>query len=132
MSRSTAMMSRSTASLWIVSVLGALAFASGADAAPSAGDAARGRAVYRVKGCYQCHGVAGQGSIMTGPALATLRLPVDAVRAYVRSPARMMPPYSVKALSDAEVADIVAYLLTLPSPQAASDIPLLRPYTLAR
>ena len=126
------MMSRSTASLWTVSVLGALGFASGVEAVPSAGDAARGRAVYMGKGCYQCHGNAGQGSIMTGPALVTLRLPVEAVRAYVRSPAGMMPPYSVKALSDAEVADIVAYMLALPSPQAASAIPLLRPYILAR
>ncbi|MSO30525.1 MAG: cytochrome c [Acidobacteria bacterium] len=36
-----------------------------------------------------------------------------------------MPPFSAKFLSDAEVADIHAYLSSIPDPPAVSSLPLL-------
>jgi mono/diheme cytochrome c family protein len=45
---------------------------------------------------------------------------------YVRKSTAEMPPYTDKVVSDQEVADIHAYLRSLPSPAAAATIPLLR------
>ncbi|WP_342957584.1 thiamine pyrophosphate-binding protein [Paraburkholderia sp. JHI869] len=45
-----------------------------------------GRALYMQKGCYECHGIFGQGSITTGPALAPHPIPLSAMQAYVRNP----------------------------------------------
>jgi mono/diheme cytochrome c family protein len=36
-----------------------------------------------------------------------------------------MPPYTAKVLSDAQLADIWAYVRTLPESRPAKDIPLL-------
>jgi cytochrome c1 len=36
-----------------------------------------------------------------------------------------MPPYTEKTVSDQELADIYAYLKSLPEPPKAKDIPLL-------
>ena len=36
-----------------------------------------------------------------------------------------MPPFSAKIVSDAELADIHAYLESRPQPKPAKDIPLL-------
>jgi mono/diheme cytochrome c family protein len=38
-----------------------------------------------------------------------------------------MPPFSAAVLSDADLADIYTYLEARPKPQAAKDIPLLKP-----
>jgi mono/diheme cytochrome c family protein len=44
--------------------------------------------------------------------------------AYVRSPAQM-PAYREKVMSDAQLADVWAYLKTIPESPPAKDIPLL-------
>ena len=44
---------------------------------------------------------------------------------YVRTPTGQMPPYTVKVVSDQELADIYAFLLTIPAPPAANTIPIL-------
>jgi len=36
-----------------------------------------------------------------------------------------MPPYTGKVVSDQEMADIYAFLLTIPAPPAANTIPIL-------
>ena len=36
-----------------------------------------------------------------------------------------MPPYTSKVVSDSEMADIYAFLQSLPQPPAVKDIPLL-------
>jgi len=36
-----------------------------------------------------------------------------------------MPPYTAKVVSDAELADIRAYLASIPEPQSSKNIPLL-------
>jgi len=107
----------------------ALALLAGAPAraqdAP-AGDGAKGKAVYLADGCYMCHGFVGQGSRMAGPRVAPMALPFEAFKTQLRTPSNEMPPYAASVLSDAEVADLYAYLRSIPGPaHAAKDIPLL-------
>ena len=97
-------------------------------AAPSrcAGDdVERGRALYVRDGCYECHGYAAQGALLTGPALGPSPISLPAMLAYVRAPKGQMPPYSARILSDGEVADIHAWLASVPSSPAAEQAPLL-------
>ena len=87
-----------------------------------AGDAERGYETYMRVGCFQCHGTVGQGPI-SGPRLAPDPLPMEAIRAYIRAPAQVMPPYVESVLSDADVADIHAYLESIPpAPDVADTI----------
>lgn len=87
------------------------------------GDAANGKRIYMAVGCYQCHGTVGQGSRPTGPHLAPNPLPYEAFAAIVRRPVNVMPPYTTVVLSDQDLGDIYAYLVTippLPDPKAAA------------
>jgi mono/diheme cytochrome c family protein len=104
-----------------------LAFSLAPNAAFAA-SAEKGKAAFIQHGCWQCHGTQGQGSIMTsgGKRLAPDPLPWEAFAGFVRSTNRAMPPYSEKILSDADLADIYAYLQSIPKPQAVKDIPLLK------
>jgi hypothetical protein len=43
----------------------------------------------------------------------------------MRHPAAEMPPYTSKIVSDAELADIYAFLESLPQPAPVKNIPLL-------
>jgi mono/diheme cytochrome c family protein len=98
----------------------------GAAAATSAGNADNGKRIYTSYGCYECHGREGQGSTQTGGArIGPPPISLDAFTAYVRQPANQMPPYTAKAVSDSELADIYAFLQTRPTPPPAKDIPLL-------
>ena len=92
-----------------------------------AGDAANGKRVYLAAGCYTCHGRAGQGGAMNypAPALAQTQLPVEALRAFVRAGPNDMPAYVESQLSDKDVADIHAFLRSLPGRRPAKSIPLL-------
>ncbi|MBN3725122.1 c-type cytochrome [Burkholderia sp. Ac-20379] len=96
---------------------------------PAAGDAGAdvqaGRALFMKNGCYECHGIVGQGSISTGPALAPHPLPLAAMQAYVHAPTGQMPPFGETILSNADIARIHAYLASLPANPAVADIPLL-------
>jgi ubiquinol-cytochrome c reductase cytochrome c subunit len=90
--------------------------------APS-GDAANGKRVYMADGCYQCHGTVGQGSRPTGPHLAPNPLPYEVFAGQVRRPVNAMPPYTSVVLSEQELADIYAYMVSvppLPDPKAAA------------
>jgi ubiquinol-cytochrome c reductase cytochrome c subunit len=94
-----------------------------AQGAPPPGDAANGKRVYMADGCYQCHGTVGQGSRPTGPHIAPNPLPYEAFARYVRRPVNAMPPYTSVVLSEQELADIYAYLVSvppLPDPKAAA------------
>ena len=95
-----------------------------APAAAIAASTEQGKAAFIQHGCWQCHGTQGQGSIMTsgGKRLA----PNPAFAGFVRSINRAMPPYSEKILSDADLADIYAYLQSIPKPADVRDIPLLK------
>jgi|ERR1051326_425630 ubiquinol-cytochrome c reductase cytochrome c subunit len=92
------------------------------NAPAGAGNVQNGKVLFLKKGCYECHGTVGQGG--TGPRLAPNPLPVDRLIAYVRKPMGM-PPYSPKVMSDAELADVRAYLSSIPPPPPLNTIPLL-------
>jgi mono/diheme cytochrome c family protein len=93
------------------------------DNAP-AGNAENGKKLYASYGCYQCHGYAAQGG--PGPRLAPRPLVLAAFSKYVRQPTGEMPPYTVKVLSDSQMADIHAFLRTIPQPPPVDSIPLLK------
>lgn len=89
------------------------------------GNAANGRRVYLADGCFYCHGTTGAGGGIAGPRLAPNPLPLEGVKAKVRTASGRMPVYSPAVLKDAEIADIVAYLQSIPQGKAAKDIPAL-------
>jgi ubiquinol-cytochrome c reductase cytochrome c subunit len=95
------------------------------DAAAPAGDAAKGKKLFAVDGCYECHGYLGQGGT-SGPRIAPNPIPYPAFSKYLRQPADQMPPYTVKVASDRDLADIYAYMKTIPQPPPLDSIPLLK------
>jgi mono/diheme cytochrome c family protein len=85
-----------------------------------AADAAKGRETFMRVGCYTCHGTLGQGGA-AGPKLAPNPMPLAAMRTYIRAPAQQMPPYREPSLPDADIADIHAYLTSVPPPPRLED-----------
>ena len=92
--------------------------------APAAGNATKGRRFFEDYGCYQCHGHEGQGG--AGARLAPRPIAYAAFSKYVRHPSQQMPPYTAKVLPEPELADIYAFLRSIPRPPPASSIPLLQ------
>ena len=92
-----------------------------------AGDAANGQRIYLADGCFTCHGRSGQGGAYNGPApiLAHTALPFDGFKGQLRNPSDDMPAYSDAVLSDKDIADIYAFVQTLPGPSSAKDIAIL-------
>jgi mono/diheme cytochrome c family protein len=88
------------------------------------GDVDKGKTFFTKYGCYQCHGTQGQGTT-AGARLAPKPIALAALIAYVRQPKGQMPPYTSKVVSDTELADIRAYLASIPEPPPAKNIPLL-------
>ena len=92
--------------------------------APPSGNAQTGKDLYVRYSCYACHSYDGHG----GAGARLVPLPMNTARftAYIRNPPRpQMPAYSTKLLSDAQLADIWAYIKSLPVSPEAKDIPLL-------
>ena len=96
----------------------------GQQAAPQ-GDSKAGQQTFLADGCWECHGSVAQGGAITGPRLAATALPFAAVLQQLRTPQNAMPPYEPAILSDADAANIYAWLKSLPAAPAASSIPLL-------
>lgn len=107
------------------SVVAILALGNGVAFAASAEN---GKIAYVKHGCWQCHGFVGQGSLVTsgGTVLAATALPFDAFKSFVRNTNRTMPPYREAILPDADLADIYAYLQSVPKPPDVNGIPLLK------
>src|SRR5690242_13730731 len=76
------------------------------------GDAKAGQVLYESAGCYECHGHSGAGSSV-GPHLVEPP-PLARFLAQLRLPSAVMPPYETNVLSDAQVADIYAFVQSLP------------------
>jgi ubiquinol-cytochrome c reductase cytochrome c subunit len=98
--------------------------AGGTSAPAPAGNAETGKRLFDNYGCYQCHGHVGQGG--AAPRLAPRPSAFAAFSRYVRVPAGQMPPYTTKVLSDQQIADMYAYLRSIPEPPDADSIPILR------
>jgi ubiquinol-cytochrome c reductase cytochrome c subunit len=92
----------------------------------AAGSAEKGKAAFVKHGCWQCHGFVGQGSV-AGPKLAPNPMPLEALSVFVRNTNGGMPPYQKAILPDADLADIHAYLQSMPKAPDPKSIPLLNP-----
>jgi len=113
----------------ILSAAKNLFFAAGILVAPlalAAGSAEKGKAAYVKHGCWQCHGFEGQGGT-AGKTLAPKPMPLEAMSAFVRYTNGPMPPYPKTILPEADLADIHAYLESVPKPRDYKSIPLLNP-----
>ncbi|HKA34034.1 MAG TPA: cytochrome c [Candidatus Binatia bacterium] len=94
------------------------------DKAPG-GSADNGYKVYMKYQCYTCHGTVGQGADRgTGPKLAPTPVSFATFQAQLRTPRQDMPPYRKEFVSDQELADMYAYLLSVKPSPAAKDLPL--------
>ncbi len=100
--------------------------AQGSAPAAPAGNADNGKKLFTSYGCYECHGREAQGSSATGPRLAPRPIAFAAFSKYLRQPTGLMPPYTSKVVSDADLADIHAFLRSRPQPPALESIPLLK------
>jgi len=83
---------------------------------PPRGNSEKGRTGFLRVGCAQCHGREAQGSPTSGPRLGPNGLPYPAFARYVRAPRLQMPPYTEQILSDAELADLYAFVQSRPRP----------------
>ena len=90
-----------------------------------AADAGKGKQAYMKYGCWQCHGTVGQGSPITGPKLAPEPMPLEAMTTFIRNSNRTMPPYKEAVLPNEDLADIHAYLASVPKGVDAKSIPIL-------
>lgn len=90
--------------------------------------AVSGKTLYNDKFmCYTCHGYSGQNG--SGARLVPMKMMQEAFIAYVRSPTapNRMPSFSAKVMSDAELADVYAYITSLPnSAPDPKTLPLLK------
>ena len=96
-----------------------------AQAAAPAGDIAKGKTSFERTGCWQCHGHQGQGG-REGPRIASpVPLAWPAFSAFVRTTRADMPPYTENVLSNQELADMYAYMRSIPPAPDFTTIPLL-------
>jgi mono/diheme cytochrome c family protein len=103
-----------------------------ASAQTATGDANRGKDLFGKKYmCYTCHGWDGHGG--AGATLSGMKMNQTAFTGYVRSGGPgtagvggRMPSYTVKVIPDQDLADIFAYVKTLPASTPAKNIPLLK------
>jgi mono/diheme cytochrome c family protein len=91
------------------------------------GDAASGQKIFLAVGCFECHGRVGQGGAYNqfAPVLAKTALPFEGFKQQLREPVSDMPAYSQVVMSDQQVADIYAFLQSLPGRRDVKDFPLL-------
>ena len=87
-----------------------------------AGNVENGRKAFVQHGCFSCHGYSGEGG--PGARLAQNPITYQAFAEYVRHPKRTMPPFGTQ-VSDQELADMYAYIKSIPPSPNAKDIPLL-------
>jgi mono/diheme cytochrome c family protein len=110
---------------WLAAAAVSLSFVVVAAEPSSTGDVANGKRLFMTVGCYQCHGTTGAGGGFAGPKLAPNPPPLAAVAAKLRTSSGRMPVFSEGVLTDSEIADIYAYLQSVPNGKPARDIEML-------
>ena len=110
-----------------VAAIGAAAFAAARAQDAPRGDAANGKRLYLADGCFTCHGRSGQGGAYNTPApiLAHSAVPFDGFKGQIRNPINDMPAFLTAILSDKDIADIYAFVESLPGPRSPKDFPIL-------
>ncbi len=104
-----------------------------------AGNAQKGKAAFEKHGCFACHGHSGDGGIspypnqagfrnprpqVTGARLAGMPRSFQSFMSYVRKPAGRMPAFG-NTISESDLADIYAFLKSVPPSPDPKSIPLL-------
>jgi len=90
-----------------------------------AGSAERGYRAFMKFQCYTCHGTVGQGGDRgSGPKLAPNPFPWAGFEHQTRTPRQDMPAYRKEFLSDQDLADIYAYIVSIKPSRDAKSIPL--------
>ncbi len=107
--------------------VGAMASVARAQDAPP-GDVAEGKRIYLATGCFFCHGRSGQGGNLNGPApiIAKTAMPWEGFVNQLRHPSNEMPAYSEKVMSEKQIANIYAFLHSLPGPLPAKDMAIFK------
>jgi mono/diheme cytochrome c family protein len=110
-----------------VAAIGVGAFAAARAQDAPRGDAANGKRLYLADGCFTCHGRSGQGGAYNTPApiLAHSAVPFDGFKGQIRNPINDMPAFPTAILSDKDIADIYAFVESLPGPRSPKDFPIL-------
>ncbi len=85
------------------------------------GNPANGQNLFFSLGCNVCHGDQGEG--LVGPTIAMTIVPLDRVITQYREPLEAMQVFPPDKVSDEEIADIYAWLQTVPRPPEADVIP---------
>jgi mono/diheme cytochrome c family protein len=85
-----------------------------------AGDPQNGKKVFEKLGCFRCHGSAGEGMSQARnesgpPKIASTHLSLQDFVQSIRAPKGQMPPFGAKQVTDAELANIYAFLQTVGS-----------------
>ena len=103
------------------------------------GNVEKGKKAFEKYGCFACHGYSGDGGLsifhsqgqlraprpdVTGARLATNPRPFPSFVSYVRKPGGRMPAYGNR-ITEAEMADMYAFLKSLPASPDPKSIPLL-------
>jgi len=96
------------------------------DEKPPAGNIQNGKKLFTSFGCFECHGRQAEGTSVGGPRLGPNPISFSAFNTYVRQPTGQMPPFTIKVTSNAELADIYAFLQSLPPPPKADSLPALK------
>jgi mono/diheme cytochrome c family protein len=81
-----------------------------------------GKKLFKTHGCASCHSYSGQGG--AGARLAQNPIAFEAFVNYVRRPKGSMPPFGTQ-VTQAELADIYAFLKSVPPSPDPKSIPLL-------
>ena len=106
-----------------VTAVGAQSQKSGAQGGKAPpGNVENGRKAFIQHGCFSCHGFSGEGG--SGPRLAQNPIPFQAFVQYIRQPKLTMPPFGTQ-VPDQELADIYAFLKSIPASPDPKSIPLL-------
>ncbi len=85
------------------------------------GNPANGQNLFFSMGCNVCHGDLGEG--LVGPTIAMTVVPLDRVITQYREPLEAMTAFPPDQISDEEIADIYAWLQSVPRPPVADEIP---------
>jgi mono/diheme cytochrome c family protein len=88
-------------------------------------DISSGQRLFALYGCSECHLSKGQGARSTGVRLGPPSMDAEDFISYVREPTGEMPPYTQKVVADKELADMYAFLQTVPKTPSWKTIPLL-------
>jgi len=96
------------------------------DEKPPAGNTQNGKKLFTSYGCFECHGHQAEGTSVGGPRLGPNPISFAAFSQYIRHPTGQMPPFTIKVTSDADLADIYAFLQSLPQPPKVESIPALK------